>query len=55
MVMTVTFDETDGKTTMTWRTVFESIAQCKSHIKMGMRDGITSGLDQLEDLLKTMR
>jgi uncharacterized protein YndB with AHSA1/START domain len=55
MVMTVTFDEKDGKTNMTWHTLFESIAQCKDHVGHGMEAGTNSGLDQLADLLKTMR
>jgi uncharacterized protein YndB with AHSA1/START domain len=54
MVMTVTFDEKDGKTTMTWHTLFASIAQYKDHLGHGMDVGVNSGLDQLADLLKTM-
>jgi uncharacterized protein YndB with AHSA1/START domain len=54
MVMTVTFDESDGKTTMTWRTVFASIAMRNSYLEQGMAEGINSGLDQLADLLRTM-
>jgi uncharacterized protein YndB with AHSA1/START domain len=55
MVMTVTFDEKDGKTTMAWRTVFASIAMRKSYLEQGFNVGVDSGLDQLADLLKTMR
>jgi uncharacterized protein YndB with AHSA1/START domain len=55
MVITVTFDESDGKTTQVWHTLFESIAQYKDHVGHGMEIGVASGLDQLADLLKTIR
>jgi uncharacterized protein YndB with AHSA1/START domain len=54
MIMTVTFDEKDGKTTMTWRTLFESIAMRKSYLGQGMAEGANSGLDQLADMLKSL-
>lgn len=55
MVMTVTFEENGGKTTMTWRTVFESIAMRESYLGQGMAEGANSALDQLADLVKVMR
>jgi uncharacterized protein YndB with AHSA1/START domain len=55
MVMTVTFEENDGKTTMTWRTLFESIAMRKSYLGQGMAEGANSALGQLADLLEAMR
>ena len=54
MIMTVTFDEKDGRTTMTLHTLFGSIAMRKSHLDQGFEIGTNSGLDQLADLLKTM-
>jgi uncharacterized protein YndB with AHSA1/START domain len=55
MIMTVTLDEKAGKTTMIWRTVFASIAMRKSYLEQGMDEGNNSALDQLTDLLSTMR
>ena len=50
MVMTVTFDERDGKTTLTIRTLFESQAMKAEHLGMGFDQGTNSGLDQLAEL-----
>ena len=50
MVMHVTFDERDGKTTVTFRTVFANAAQKATHVGSGMEEGIDSGLDQLEQV-----
>ncbi len=50
MVVTVTFDETDGKTKLTLHTVFASDEIAKMHIGGGFEEGTNSGLDQLEDL-----
>jgi uncharacterized protein YndB with AHSA1/START domain len=52
MIMTVTFDEKDGKTTMVWRTVFESVAMRDAYMGVGMKEGANSALDQLEELVK---
>jgi uncharacterized protein YndB with AHSA1/START domain len=54
MVVTVTFDEGAGKTTLTIRTVFESIAMYKSHTSRGFEQGTNSGLDQLDELAAEM-
>ncbi len=50
MVVTVTFDEADGKTKLTLHTVFASDEIAKMHISGGFEEGTNSGLDQLEDL-----
>ena len=55
MTMTVTFEEKDGKTTMTWRTVFPSAAVRKQYMEMGMEAGIASSLGQLKDLVGSLR
>jgi uncharacterized protein YndB with AHSA1/START domain len=55
MVMTVTFDEKDGRTTLTHHTVFSTIAMHDSHVGQGFVAGTNSGLDQLEDVLREMR
>jgi len=54
MVVTVTYDEKDGKTTLTIRTLFESIAMRNSHVSRGYEQGTNSGLDQLADLVAAM-
>lgn len=55
MVMTVTFDEKDGRTLLTIRTLFASIAQKATHVGAGMEEGIASGLDQLDDLVASLK
>ena len=50
MVVTVTFDEADGKTRLTMHTVFATDEIAKMHIGGGFEAGTKSGLDQLEDL-----
>lgn len=55
MIMTVTFDEKDGRTLLTIRTLFASIAQKATHVGAGMSEGIASGLDQLTDLVVQMK
>jgi uncharacterized protein YndB with AHSA1/START domain len=48
---TVTFDEHDGKTTLTIRTLFETAAVRDAMVQMGMEDGWSQSLDRLEELL----
>jgi len=54
MLVTVSFDEHDGRTTLTIHTVFESIAMCKSHTSRGFEQGTNSGLDQLGERVAAM-
>ncbi|CAN5422562.1 SRPBCC family protein [soil metagenome] len=51
MVVTVNFDEVDGKTKLTMHTVFASDEMAKMHLGGGFEAGTNSGLDQLEDLV----
>ena len=51
MVMTVTFEEKGGKTTLTWSTLFESVAMREQYLGMGMEQGANSGLDQLAEVV----
>ncbi|MBR7620579.1 SRPBCC domain-containing protein [Phenylobacterium sp. 20VBR1] len=51
MVVTVTFDEVDGKTKLTLHTLFASDEMAKMHLGGGFEEGTNSGLDQLEDLV----
>jgi uncharacterized protein YndB with AHSA1/START domain len=55
MVTSFTFDELDGKTTLTMKTVFESKAMRDEYVGVGMEDGINSGLDQLAEVVEAMR
>jgi uncharacterized protein YndB with AHSA1/START domain len=55
MIMTITFDEKGGKTLLTMRTLFASIAQKATHVGAGMAEGIASGLDQLTDVVAALK
>ncbi len=55
MIMTITFEETAGKTTLTFHTLFASAKMKSEYVGVGMIDGINSGLDQLEDVVAAMR
>ena len=48
MVMTTTFDEKDGKTTITVSTLFATAAMKQEYLGVGMLEGLSSGLDQLQ-------
>lgn len=48
---TITFDETDGKTTLTLHGVFDSPEDREKVVKMGMIEGMKDTLLQLENLL----
>ncbi len=51
MIITVTFDEQGGKTTLTLHTLFESIAMRKEYVAGGMMQGYESALDQLTEVV----
>jgi uncharacterized protein YndB with AHSA1/START domain len=54
MIVTVTFAEKDGKTTLTIHTLFGSAKMKKAHLDMGYTEGVGSGLDQLRDVVASM-
>ena len=54
MVVTVTFDEKGGKTTLTISTLFGSVAMKNEHMGMGFERGTNSGLDQLAGVVAAM-
>lgn len=54
MVVTVTFDEKGGKTTLTISTLFGSVAMKNEHMGMGYEKGTNSGLDQLAGVAAAM-
>jgi uncharacterized protein YndB with AHSA1/START domain len=55
MVMTVTFDEADGKTTLILHTLFASDAMYEGHVGQGFAEGTASGFDQLGDVVADMQ
>jgi uncharacterized protein YndB with AHSA1/START domain len=55
MIVTVTFEEAGGKTTLTISTLFESVDMKKKYLGLGYEQGFGSGLDQLGDLVAAMR
>ena len=48
MVMTTTFVEKGGRTTVTVPTLFATVAMKEEYLGVGMVEGIQSGFDQLE-------
>jgi len=55
MIVTVTYDEKHGKTTLTIHTLFASVAMKNQHVGMGIEEGFGSALDQLADVVAEMR
>ena len=55
MIMTVTFAEKDGRTTLTWHTLFESVAMKNEYVGMGIEQGAGSGLDQLTAVVAALK
>lgn len=50
-IVTVTFDEHDGRTTLTIHTLFASAAMKRAYLGVGFAGGSNSALDQLVDLV----
>ena len=55
MITTVTFDEKDGRTTLTHHTLFASAAMKNEYVAMGFVQGVGSGFDQLAGVVATMK
>jgi uncharacterized protein YndB with AHSA1/START domain len=55
MITTVTFDEKDGRTTLTHHTLFASVAMKNEYVGMGFVQGVGSGFDQLAGVVATMK
>ena len=55
MIVTITFDEQGGKTTLTIHTLFASVAMRNEHMWPGLRGGVGSGLDQLADVVADLK
>jgi uncharacterized protein YndB with AHSA1/START domain len=54
-VQTVTFEEHDGKTTLTTVVLFDSIEDRDGMINSGMESGAAESMDRLEEYLKELR
>jgi len=55
MIVTVTYDEKGGSTTLTIHTLFASVAMRNEHVGGGFEQGVGSGLDQLAGVVAGMR
>jgi uncharacterized protein YndB with AHSA1/START domain len=54
MVWTVTFEETAGKTALTVHVHFDTAAIRDEYLKMGMEEGLTQCVEQIEGVLASM-
>ncbi|KYF74384.1 hypothetical protein BE17_08515 [Sorangium cellulosum] len=54
MVVTATYDERDGKTTLTSRIVYQSQADRDAHLQSGMEAGMRETFERLEELLPAL-
>jgi uncharacterized protein YndB with AHSA1/START domain len=51
IINTITFDEHDGKTTLTIRMAFESSQIRDAHVRLGMADGWSQSFEKMDELL----
>ena len=54
MVMTASFDEADGKTTVNVSILFDTVAMKDEFLGVGMLEGIASGFDQLDGVAQDL-
>ena len=54
MVMTTTFDQVAGATTVTVTTLFATVAMKDEYLGVGMVEGILSGFDQLDGVAREL-
>jgi uncharacterized protein YndB with AHSA1/START domain len=52
MIITVTFVQTGGLTTLAIHTLFASVAQKNEHLGRGYASGVGQGLDRLEEFVR---
>jgi len=52
LLETITFEEQDGKTTLTNHSVFQSVADRDGMLSSGMEAGATASMDRLAELLQ---
>jgi uncharacterized protein YndB with AHSA1/START domain len=55
MIMTVTFAELEGNTTLSVHTLFASVAMKEKHVEVGFLQGFGSALDQLEVVVHELK
>lgn len=55
MIMTVTFEETGGKTKLVLHTLFESKAMRDEYVGLGFMEGTNSAFDQLGDVVAGLK
>lgn len=55
MIMTVTFEERDGKTKLVMHTLFATKEMRAEYVGHGMEEGINSGFDQLADVVAELK
>ena len=53
-LVTLTFDEYDGKTTLTSTSLYKTVEDRDAHIKAGMEQGMRETLDRLAEHLHTL-
>ena len=54
-VQTVTFEEQDGKTTLTSTAVFDTVEERDGMLQSGMEGGAAESMDRLEEYLEVLR
>ena len=54
-VQTVTFDEQDGKTTLTATAVFDTVEERDGMLQSGMEGGAAESMDRLEEYLEVLK
>lgn len=55
MLVTNYFEEKNGKTTLRMQTVFGSTTMKNEHMKAGFNEGVNIGLDQMAEVVATMK
>jgi uncharacterized protein YndB with AHSA1/START domain len=54
-VETLTLEESDGKTTFTGRSVYDSVEQRDAMLETGMEEGAAETMDRLDEYLEVLR
>lgn len=52
---TATFDELNGKTTLTGKSVYQTVEDRDGVLASGMKEGLSESMDRLADLLEELR
>jgi uncharacterized protein YndB with AHSA1/START domain len=54
-LVSILFEEFDGRTTMTVSTVFDTVAMKDEYLGLGMAEGMQSGFDQLVEVVEDLK